>query len=204
MDGGVFSALGSGAGTLTALIAVVLGLVVCFFGYRLFRIVQAIFGFVLGAVLGGLVASQFAPGDTTVVLVVALVCGLIGAALVVAVYKLGVFLVGAVAGAVLAGMIGANLSSDLRLIAMCLAAVLVGIVAVVLQRVVIILATASSGSWVVAQAGTSLLAGRTVAWGDLLSDPFTPQLAGTALAVFIAVWLALGLAGAVVQFRSKK
>lgn len=203
MDGGVLSALGTGAGTLSAVIAIALGLVVCFFGYRLFRIVLAIYGFVLGAVLGLLVAGLLGGSNTYVSLIAALVGGLIGAALMATLYKLGVFLVGAVAGAVLAGMIGANLSSDLRVIAIVLAAVLLGIVAVIFQRIVIILATAFSGSWVVAQAGAALIAGRTMAWGDLLSNRFIPELDGTALGGFFAVWLLLGIAGALLQFRSK-
>jgi hypothetical protein len=185
-------------------IAIVLGLVVCFFGYRLFRIVLAIYGLVLGAVLGLLVASLLGAGDTYVSLIAALVGGLIGAALMATLYKVGVFLVGAVAGAVLAGMIGANLSSGWRVVAIVLAALLLGIVAVLFQRIVLILATAFSGSWVVAQAGAALLAGRTMAWGDLLSNRFIPELSGAALGGFFATWLVLGIAGAVVQFRSKK
>ena len=35
-----------------ALIAVAIGLVACFFGYRLFRAVLPVFGFVLGAIVG--------------------------------------------------------------------------------------------------------------------------------------------------------
>ena len=193
MDGGVLSTLGTGAGALTAGIVIALGLVACFFGYRLLRIVLAILGFILGALLGFVVATSLGAGDT-VALVAALVGGLIGAALLAFVYKLGVFLVGAVAGAVLGGIIGASLGGSLQIAAVVVAAVLVGIVAVLFQRVVIILATAFTGSWVVVQAGTALISGRTITSGDLLTNPSIPQLAGAALVGFVAVWAVLKLA----------
>jgi hypothetical protein len=204
MDGGVFSSLGSGSGTLTGLVAIALGLVACFFGCRLLRVVLATTGFVLGAVLVLVVASLVGRGEPYVLLAAAAVGGIIGAVIVLSVYKLGVFLVGATAGALLGGTVGATLGGDLRVAVIVLAAVAVGIVALLFQGTMIILATACSGSWVAAQAGASLLAGRTLEWGDLLSSPLVPAGGGWYTAGFVAVWLVLGIAGAVVQFRSRK
>ena len=52
------------------------GIVACFFGYRLFRIVLAIFGFILGALAA---SSIFGMSDTGPMIVAAVVGGLIGA-----------------------------------------------------------------------------------------------------------------------------
>ena len=50
------------------------GIISCFFGYRLFRTVLAIFGFILGGVLA---SSIFGVGNTTMLLVAWLVGGLV-------------------------------------------------------------------------------------------------------------------------------
>ena len=133
-----------GAETIGAAAAVLVGLVVCFLGYRLLRIVVAICGFAVGAALGYLLAGLLG-GSEQVTWIAALVGGLTGAALGAAVFRFGVFLVGAAAGAVVGGMIGSQLTGDAAVAAIPVAAVLVGILAVASRRIVIIFATASSG-----------------------------------------------------------
>ena len=202
MDGGVLEGLG-GASVVAGVVAILVGLGICFWGYRLIRVVLAIFGFAVGAILGFALAN-LAGTSTEVALIAALAGGLIGAALSAAVYKFGIFLLGASAGAVLGGMLGANLGGNGQVIAAVVAAVLVGVLAVVAQRVVIILVTAFSGSWLAARAGTALLVAQAVDWGDLLGSPSVAPAAGTAVNLYLVVWALLGVAGAVVQLRAKK
>ncbi len=59
-----------------AIVLLLGGIVSCFFGYRLFRIVLAIFGFILGALAA---SSVFGVSDTGPMIVAAIVGGLIGA-----------------------------------------------------------------------------------------------------------------------------
>jgi hypothetical protein len=64
-----------------AIALVVGGAVACFFGYRLFRVVLSIFGFILG----GLMASSLVgPSDTTWMIGAWIVGGLIGMGLLYA------------------------------------------------------------------------------------------------------------------------
>ena len=81
-----------------AIILLAGGLVSCFFGYRLLRVLLAAYGFVAGIVL----AVQFG-GDlelwATVLLTVG--AGIVGAALAVVAYLAGVALLGAAGGALL-------------------------------------------------------------------------------------------------------
>ena len=60
-----------------AIVLLLGGTVACFFGYRLFRIVLAISGFIVGAMVA---SSIFGMSDTGPMLVAALVGGLAGAA----------------------------------------------------------------------------------------------------------------------------
>ena len=78
------------------------GLVACFFGYRLFRIVLAFTGFVLGALLA---SSVFGVSDTWAMLIAAGIGGLVGAGVMMAAYFVGVALTGAALGAVAANLL---------------------------------------------------------------------------------------------------
>ena len=78
------------------------GIVACFFGYRLFRVVLAISGFILGALLA---SSIFGMSDTGPMIIAALIGGLVGAGILFAAYFVGVALIGAALGAVVANVV---------------------------------------------------------------------------------------------------
>ena len=81
---------------LVALIAVAIGLVACFFGYRLFRAVLPVFGFVVGAIVGAqAVALIFNEGifQTLLSIVAAVVVGIVFGLLAYAWWALGIILV---------------------------------------------------------------------------------------------------------------
>src|SRR5687767_2471395 len=85
-----------------AAVLLVGGVVACFFGHRLFRVVLALFGFILGALAA---SSIMAASNTTGMVVGALIGGLIGAGILYTAYFVGVALVGAGLGAVVANMV---------------------------------------------------------------------------------------------------
>jgi hypothetical protein len=78
-----------------AAILVAGGLLSCFFGYRLFKVVLALFGFIIGALAA---SSVFGESAATAMVIAALVGGLCGGLLMLAAYFLGVALVGAGVG----------------------------------------------------------------------------------------------------------
>src|SRR6187551_3788038 len=79
--------------TPVAAIFLVGGLLACFAGYRLFRVVLGLYGFIFGAAV---TTSVMGASHTMVALAAAaLVGGLVGAGLMVAAYFIGVGLVGA-------------------------------------------------------------------------------------------------------------
>src|SRR4030095_7755182 len=91
--------------TLQIPVAVLLllgGLVACFAGYRLFRIVLGIYGFILGALLA---STMFGAGTAASLALAAIVGGVIGAIVLNFAYFLGVVLVGAAFGAMVATML---------------------------------------------------------------------------------------------------
>src|SRR3954471_2547421 len=82
-----------------ALVLLLAGAVACFAGYRLFRFVLAIFGFILGAMLA---SSVMGISNTAGMVIAAIIGGVAGAAILMFAYFVGIGLVGAAAGALVA------------------------------------------------------------------------------------------------------
>ena len=131
---------------LPVIIAIIAGLLICFFGYRFIRLWCAIIGFAAGALISGLVA--YAMG-ADVVLLVAVVVGIVTALLSFAFYKAGVFVIGFGSTLNIAGhlMNAYGVSAQWWMIILAIvAAVAVGILAVHLVRLVVIITTSLSGA----------------------------------------------------------
>ncbi|HNS52010.1 MAG TPA: DUF4203 domain-containing protein [Anaerolineae bacterium] len=192
-----------GTGPLVAVVIMLAGLAVCFYGFRLLRIVLALAGFAVGTLLGYLLAGLLGVSEDMVWIVV-LLGGVICGFLATVVYKLGVFLLGAAAGYLLGSMIGAHLGANLPLLVPIGAALLGGILALVSQRAIVALATALSGSWVAVRAGAALLGGASLRLSDLFDGALAPGSGGAASVGFLVAWGLLALAGALVQLRARK
>jgi len=194
--------LGAGGTVLVAILTIAFGLLNCFFGYRIFRFMLALWGLVLGAYVGATVAGNLADGQLLWVIVGGVVGAILGAVLMSLLYFLGVFVVGAAAGAVLADAVGVAAGIDMPTLVVIIVAVVVGIIALILQRVVLILATAFLGAWAVVSGALSLLAGTSTTPAELYGDAVQAGqlLPGLPSLVVLLAWLVLALLGAVTQF----
>jgi hypothetical protein len=182
-----------------ALALVVGGTVACFAGYRLFRIVLAIDGFIAGAWLA---SSTMGSGNAAGMLVAALVGGIIGAVVLFFAYFVGIALAGAGLGAFIAHVAWKQASAsamDPPVLIVVLLAAMGTVVALMLQRYVIIITTAFSGAWTVV-VGALALADRGPTRGASASEVWIlyPFAASEAPWVPIA-WIVLGLIGTAVQ-----
>ena len=137
-----------------AAILLVGGVVACFAGYRLFKVVLGLFGFIIGVLAA---SSFFGPPDTTRMLLAALAGGVIGAGVLLAAYFVGVALVGAGIGALLVNVIWTQIEGDPHPAVVILFSVAGAVVATWLQRYVIILGTAFAGSWTMLVGGLAFM-----------------------------------------------
>jgi hypothetical protein len=181
-----------------AVVLVAGGLLSCFFGYRLFKVVLAIFGFIIG----GLAASSvFGEGAATAMVIAAVVGGLCGAFLMLAAYFVGVALVGAGIGVAAIHMIWTQIPGDPHPAVVIVAAVAGALLSTWLQRYVIILGTAFGGAWTTVVGGAALMGNaralEAAAEGNIwVAYPMNPA-PGQAWVPW--TFLALGAAGTVVQ-----
>jgi hypothetical protein len=129
--------------TPAAVILLAGGLLACFAGYRVFRIVLAIYGFILGALL----ASSFMGAEQTAVMVLAwIVGGIVGALILLVAYFAGVALLGAGMGAAAAHLVWAAFHAEPATVVLVLFSIAGALAALALQRCVIIVATAFGGA----------------------------------------------------------
>lgn len=189
--------------TFDALIAlsIVLGLFYCFLGYKIFKIVLGILGFAIGAALGGALAYGSSGGEGGSTLIAALLAGAVGAALFVVLYFVGTFLLGAGTGALLGVLFfQASGSGSPPVELIMILAIIGGILAVILQKFVIIVSTSFVGSWTIITGVfyfVEPLPYRAIAIGNFNGVFRVPARLG----LTIVLWILLGIAGVVVQYR---
>jgi hypothetical protein len=129
--------------TPAAVILLAGGLIACLAGYRVFRVVLAIYGFILGALL----ASSLMGAEQTLWMVLGWIAGGVAGALILLVaYFAGVALLGAGIGAAAAHLIWASLSTEPHILVVIGFAIAGALAALALQRYVIIVATAFGGA----------------------------------------------------------
>lgn len=184
---------------LAAILLVLGGALACFAGYRLFRFVLAMYGFILGALIA---SSTMGVSSTIGMIVAATAGGVLGAIVLVFAYFVGIALVGAGLGALVAHVGWASLrTGEPPAAAIIVLAILGAIGAMLLQRYVIIVATAFGGAWTIIVGGLAFAGGRGAARAALASDvwilyPMTPAPGQRWVPL---AWVVLGLVGTAVQ-----
>jgi hypothetical protein len=196
--------LGRGALYFFALVSIGLGVVYCFFGYRMFKVILGILGFVSGAYLVAAIAFNLLGREQAVLVISAgLVGGIIGAVLVVAFYFIGIFLLGAWLGSLLGILLTGGGESTVATVILLVLAVIGGIVALTLQKLMIVISTALSGAWAIVSGVIHFLGD---ARGPIRPFQYHPNLrALRSMGVWgyamLLCWVLLGIAGMVVQYR---
>jgi len=144
--------------TIGAVLVGLLGIVECFFGYRVFRIVLVVLGFLLGAALAITLVN---PDQTILVILTGLFGGLLGAVLFYFLYVIGTFIAGLMFGAAVAATLAAsfNLGIDATNIAIIVGAIVGGILGIIFVKYIIMLSTAFTGASQIIYAIAILLPG---------------------------------------------
>jgi hypothetical protein len=179
------------------------GLLACFAGYRLFRLVLGLYGFMLGAMV---TTSMLGEASTWTLVLAAVVGGLVGATLMIAAYFVGVGLVGAGLAVLGLNVFWRLIGGDPPTVVLVIVAVMGALAALSIARLVVIFGTALAGSWTAIIGGLALAGSgealRAASAGDLwVIYPLGPIEGHWWL---VPVWLVLTLAGIVVQMSTSR
>jgi hypothetical protein len=186
-----------------ALVLLLGGLLACFAGHRLFRLVLGIYGFILGAMIA---SSVVGVNNTTGMLVAAVAGGVVGSVVLVFAWFVGVALVGAGIGVLVAHIVWSRLApGDPPALAVIGVAVAGAIGAMFVQKYVIVLGTAFGGAWTIVLAAVNALPQVQQGFSSGASDTevwiLYPTSVPAARWVPIA-WIGLGLLGTAVQLST--
>lgn len=187
--------------TPTAVIFAVGGLLTCFAGYRLFRFVLGLYGFLAGAMVA---SSMAGAGSTWTLIMAVIVGGVIGAIVMVVAYFVAVGLVGAGLAAMLLHLVWKLVGGEPPTIVLVVVCVIGAVLALRAVRYVVVFGTAVAGSWTFLVGALALMgnpkaliaASAPNVWVvypiDLLPPNWWVMLA----------WIVLALAGMIVQFKT--
>ncbi len=172
--------------TIIALITVLVGLGICFAGYRLFRVFLTFFGFILGFTATFVIATGRSAIDwnNVPVLVVAVIVGIVVALFAWLLYRFGVAIAGFILGAsvayVLIQALGITGIAETLVLLVCV--VLGAALAFAVTDLIVMLSTALSGANLV-------ISGITVLLPTLITGPLV-LIATLILAVlgFVTQW----------------
>jgi hypothetical protein len=178
------------------------GVVACFSGYRLFRAVLGVYGFILGAMV---TSSVMGTENIWALALAAVVGGLIGAGLMVAAYFVGVGLIGAGLASLGLQLAWQVIGGEPPVVAIVIVAVLGALGALSVSRHVVIIGTALAGSWTLIVGGLALAGDRVGALS------VTPENIWVVYGLgpwpghgYVTVgWIVLAICGAVVQTMTK-
>ena len=131
-------------------VVLTVGAVQCFLGYRLIKPVLAVFGFLIGAAIPGLITYYLLSLEGSTVIISGLVGGLFGALLAVLMHYVAIFMMGFTLGTILGyllasvfGLVGESPMS----IMMAILGLAGAILSIIYRRWVIIAATSFIGSF---------------------------------------------------------
>ena len=188
-------------GLPAAIILMIGGAVACFAGYRLFRIVLGIYGFILGAMLA---SSVVGVNSSVGMVVAAIVGGLVGSVVLMMAYLVGIALVGAGLGAFIGHTIWVQIATgDPPLLVVAVVAIAGAVGAMLLQRYVVIAGTALGGAWTLLIGAVNALATRGVTRGASATDVWILYPTAESHEPWVPyAWLAIAIAGIAVQLAT--
>ena len=184
---------------ILAFLAVPVGAVFCFAGYRVIKVVLGVVGFFVGAATTAGIAYVWLDLPEVAALVIGLIGGIAGAFLVGFLYFVGVFLLGGGFGASLGFVIG-NETAVEPLIPVVILGISGGVLGLIIQKLIIIVSTAGVGSWSVVAGVASILG--FLPPQLLLRNPWATWSVLRTHDFLLIVWALLFAAGIVVQYRS--
>jgi len=174
------------------------GLLYCFIGYRVFKLMLVLTGFLLAGGVSAAIVSVGFPGDLLVPAVVGVICGMLGAGVLLFLYRLGVFIVGAAFGSLVAFQVLQTAGPTWAGAAIVLSGLLAGGLALFLERPVLSFAMAVIGAWLMVATSAVFV------YGDANLKLNTEEISPPTAWVLLLCWLVLTVFGLLTQYAKPK
>jgi Domain of unknown function (DUF4203) len=187
--------------TLNAVVAVAIavGTLYCFLGYRTMKFVLALTGFVLAGAVAGALGAWVSQGQAIAALAAAALGGIAGGMALLFLYRTGIFFMGLVAAALVAQALLSDRGEPWVMWAVIGAGAAGGLLALVLERPAMTCATAALGAWMVVCGVAFFVVG-----DEFLEIFQRPVDLGEHRIIILGSWGVLTLGGVLAQFATYK
>ncbi len=126
-----------------------LGMVECFFGYRMLKIVLGVTGFIVGGLLCSELVYEVMGRHPVIALIAGFVGGAIGSLLMIGLFPLGLFILGAVLGLIVGEAISRSILGSINPIIVLSLVMVGGVAAIVMFEEMIIISTSFVGAYII-------------------------------------------------------
>ncbi len=178
-------------------ISILIGLVNCFFGYRIFKWILLLLGVYTGWALG-FVAGLLYLDDLVLALLTAILGGIICGYLMFVLYFAVVFLLGASLGALLGYLVTVAAGHEQITILLIIPAVIGGVLGLIIQKFMIIATTSFGGANNVVMGAAHFIG--VLDWEYLLHHPEMLHKVLASRLVLLLCWIILSVTGMVAQY----
>jgi hypothetical protein len=173
--------------TIAAVIALVIGAALCFYGYPIFRLVLPLAGLIYGYIIG---TSLVPPEQQNIAILIGILAAIVGVLLAYPLWSIGALIYGAVLGFGLGWWLGIAFGVDqtLQLIIAVVLALILGVLFFRARKLMVMLATAFNGA-------------AAILYGLGILVPTLALSAANLNSIALIIWLVLGLIGFFSQYR---
>lgn len=180
-------------------VTVAIGTLYCFLGYRTLRFVLGLLGFLMAGSVAATIMNWLTQGNQTAALVALALGGMCGALALYFLYKAGVFFLGLLGAALVAhNVLGVRPETWIPM-AVVVTALLGGLFALLVERPVVIFATAAIGAWMVIAGVAYFLVGT-----GRVEDLAEKLTAEDQKMIVLGTWAVLAVGGLLSQFATTK
>jgi hypothetical protein len=176
-----------------------IGIVECFFGYKMLKIILGVTGFIVGGLLCAEFVYHIMGGHPVISLLAGLVGGVIGSSLMIGCFVFGLFILGVALGLLVGGAISASIYGSPRPMILVPLAIVGGIATIVMSRSMIIISTSFTGAYLIV-----FSIGRFIGMPNTLfkfQQPHGLRESGGQFFVMVLFWILVGIAGIIVQHK---
>ena len=176
-----------------------IGMIECFFGYRMLKIVLGITGFIAGGLLCVGLVHEFMGNHPVFALIAGFVGGVVGSSMMIGLFVFGVFILGAVLGYIVGEAISISILGSANPMIVVPLVIVGGIATIVVYRTMIIISTSFIGAYLI-----------VFSIGKFIGMPNTIfrfqqfnglRNSGGQFVVMLLFCILVGIAGVIVQYK---
>jgi uncharacterized protein DUF4203 len=175
------------------------GMVECFFGYRILKIILGLTGFIIGSLLCAGLVYEIMGKHPVIALIAGLVGGAIGSSLMIVFFVLGLFILGATLGILVGGAISASIFGYAHPIILVPLAIVGGIATIFMSKSMIIISTSLIGAYfIIFSVGNFIGMLNTI---SIFRQSNKLREYGGQFLVMLLLCILVGIAGIFVQYK---